>query len=586
MSTDLPSPVSGFVDQYVVVTGTFSGYTRPQLEDLISQQGGTIQKSVNGKTTLLVSGSKPGTDKTSKAAALGVQVMQEAEALARLAGGEAVADAPVAVDAAAAPDADSEVAKTNRAMLKRAAALAEQYQLPIDAQWLAAPDLEQTAPHHVHQLFGPRSCNHNMEQGSSPSWYYPQLLQEYAAASGGELEISDVESDSDDGWDSALLLFKLGGKKQRIRVKGVEDSDWFSPEFVKALNRAAKRWELPGRWVDFYDRDDGCTSVYVPAEAEAAFIKLRKAWSAHSGAEEEKKMSAAEEKAYMAPHLAEIQKMDRIPPLPTYGQTAAGLAARKASWPSRLQRIQYMGFYTKREMKAFEQYYLSAKEPRWDNDQLDDPIPLVLRLWLHPDNSDENWCAITEHLLSYPGRNVPMYSLSDSSKLMYHAERSTFTYFSNDAAIDAFDGDEKRLYQFLTGQTECSRRFRFDGKPLYSASGSHNGYMYNELTKWLDHEPQINPHSVLYYALDAWAVYLDAPKRERTFAEMDPEDSQRLRKYLRKVAHYPAPVAGGSDLERQEYCQQVREILDSRELVPRLAEWWVQAKRGDGVLED
>lgn len=84
----LPSPASGFVDQYVVVTGTFSDYTRPELEELISQKGGKIQKSVNGKTTLLVIGAKPGADKTGKAETLGIRTMDEEELMDVLAGGD------------------------------------------------------------------------------------------------------------------------------------------------------------------------------------------------------------------------------------------------------------------------------------------------------------------------------------------------------------------------------------------------------------------------------------------------------------------------------------------------------------------
>jgi NAD-dependent DNA ligase len=81
----LTSPNAGFAGEHVVVTGAFSDYTRPELEELLREQGATIQKSVNGKTTLLVVGSKPGADKTSKAEALGVRTMEEEEVLELLA---------------------------------------------------------------------------------------------------------------------------------------------------------------------------------------------------------------------------------------------------------------------------------------------------------------------------------------------------------------------------------------------------------------------------------------------------------------------------------------------------------------------
>ncbi|UEG63238.1 BRCT domain-containing protein [Stutzerimonas chloritidismutans] len=84
----LPSPASGFIGQFVVVTGTFSDYTRPEVEELIGQKGGKIQKSVNSKTTLLVIGARPGADKTGKAETLGIRTMDEEELLDVLAGGD------------------------------------------------------------------------------------------------------------------------------------------------------------------------------------------------------------------------------------------------------------------------------------------------------------------------------------------------------------------------------------------------------------------------------------------------------------------------------------------------------------------
>ncbi|PTQ68187.1 BRCT domain-containing protein [Pseudomonas sp. GV071] len=87
----LPCPGARFAGQYVVVTGSFSGFSRVTLEELIREKGGTVQKDLNGKTTLLVVGSKPGADKTSKANALGVTTMDEDEFLAVLAESNALA---------------------------------------------------------------------------------------------------------------------------------------------------------------------------------------------------------------------------------------------------------------------------------------------------------------------------------------------------------------------------------------------------------------------------------------------------------------------------------------------------------------
>lgn len=65
-----------FEDELVVVTGRFKGYNRDEIEDLVECFDGTVQKSVNGKTTLIIVGSKPGSSKVLKAEALGVKVMK------------------------------------------------------------------------------------------------------------------------------------------------------------------------------------------------------------------------------------------------------------------------------------------------------------------------------------------------------------------------------------------------------------------------------------------------------------------------------------------------------------------------------
>ena len=56
------------------------------MEELVVEQGGKVQQSVNAKTTLLVVGSKPGKSKVDKANALGIRKITEAEFFELLAG--------------------------------------------------------------------------------------------------------------------------------------------------------------------------------------------------------------------------------------------------------------------------------------------------------------------------------------------------------------------------------------------------------------------------------------------------------------------------------------------------------------------
>lgn len=63
----------------IVVTGTISGYTRYEIEQLITEHGGNFQKSVTKKTDLVVRAYNPGTQKLAKAVEYGIKVIGEEE---------------------------------------------------------------------------------------------------------------------------------------------------------------------------------------------------------------------------------------------------------------------------------------------------------------------------------------------------------------------------------------------------------------------------------------------------------------------------------------------------------------------------
>lgn len=65
----------------MVFTGTLASGGRNDVERQAELLGAKIQSSVNGKTNYLVTGANVGASKTSKAAALGVKVITEAEYL-------------------------------------------------------------------------------------------------------------------------------------------------------------------------------------------------------------------------------------------------------------------------------------------------------------------------------------------------------------------------------------------------------------------------------------------------------------------------------------------------------------------------
>ncbi|MBT3191530.1 MAG: NAD-dependent DNA ligase LigA [Verrucomicrobia bacterium] len=67
-----------------VLTGTLASMKRDEAGDAIRAQGGSVTSSVTGKTTYLVAGANTGAGKTTKAEALGVQVIDETTLLEML----------------------------------------------------------------------------------------------------------------------------------------------------------------------------------------------------------------------------------------------------------------------------------------------------------------------------------------------------------------------------------------------------------------------------------------------------------------------------------------------------------------------
>ena len=76
---------SVFSGMSIVVTGTLPTLSRNEAEELIRSCGGTAASSVSKKTAFVVAGEKAGS-KLTKAEALGIEVIDEAELLRRAGG--------------------------------------------------------------------------------------------------------------------------------------------------------------------------------------------------------------------------------------------------------------------------------------------------------------------------------------------------------------------------------------------------------------------------------------------------------------------------------------------------------------------
>jgi len=72
-----------FSDEVVVVTGSLSRWTRPEIQKLLAEKGARVVNDVSGNTTLLICGKNPGS-KLVRARELQIEIIDEKELIARL----------------------------------------------------------------------------------------------------------------------------------------------------------------------------------------------------------------------------------------------------------------------------------------------------------------------------------------------------------------------------------------------------------------------------------------------------------------------------------------------------------------------
>jgi len=290
--------------------------------------------------------------------------------------------------------------------------------------------------------------------------------------------------------------------------------------------------------------------------------------------------------------------------------TKQQIEERKAAWADIKFRLQYAGCRV--PLKTFEAYFVKGKEPNLHPYE-EDPLPLVYRLWLAPDQSIEGWVKITERFLAGPtqwttkisieptgdgeswaeasrhdlGGHVIARSIADSYNILVqmgcagHLDGSQ-PFEGSDVLppLGFMGGHEKKLYHFLSGQTPGSEHLQYKGKKLFDP-GFHFGHIYyHDRCVWLDNTTPHNPYSLHNYMGALWFKSMDA-------AQMDAiKESEAIQFYLHcflvMVARYPETCM---EAERTAYCQELRQLLNAGPLLEPLGTMWSKAKQEQGRID-
>lgn len=142
------------------------------------------------------------------------------------------------------------------------------------------------------------------------------------------------------------------------------------------------------------------------------------------------------------------------------------LEERRLVWPQLQARLALAGINKEDSAKA-KSYFLRGREPtikvHGESFMDDDPMPLVIPLWLHPDTSDASMCAIFERVLAYPHNGVITRSMRESKRLL--DQIASTHHFNGVDAPHGWPGTRSALRVSCWAAMAVARRIPIGGTP-------------------------------------------------------------------------------------------------------------------------
>ncbi|MEI4551690.1 hypothetical protein [Pseudoalteromonas spongiae] len=278
------------------------------------------------------------------------------------------------------------------------------------------------------------------------------------------------------------------------------------------------------------------------------------------------------------------------------------LAEREQLWLDKiLPRLTYdTGYkFPKRQLQQLKRYYLTGIPPKLSETSQFDPFPLVISLWLHPDQSLENWLGILakaqadffgSYFLDHHLKNslcffgeagsyitIPNLELDPSGNTYYYHIEEGYFLGAEKALLDFFFshmGDE-RYITYKSNKDE----FVFD---KYQSFGL---YHFPSSTRgWLQAETLINPYFSNRYKTKYWLLSLET-KDEYYYDEYDFRDmygktytsvspKNEMISFFYTLLHYPELGIKSDDSIRCQYVADTIKAIEEFELPDFIDHWW------------
>jgi len=262
--------------------------------------------------------------------------------------------------------------------------------------------------------------------------------------------------------------------------------------------------------------------------------------------------------------------------------------------------------FPKRQLQQLKRYYLTGIPPKLSETSQFERFPLVISLWLHPDQSLENWLGILAkaqadgncyYFIEHHLKESMRFFLQASSNVYYpnyELDPSGKTYYY-DNSEGYFLGAEKALLDFFFNCIGEARfvTYKLNSKDIaFDKYQSFGLYRFPSYTRgWLQTEEIINRYCTCRYRTQYWLLSL-ATKDEYFYDKYDGRDmygkkytsippKEKMISFFYILLHYSELEREGDDSIRCQYVADTIKAIEEFDLPDFINHWWQIVKTSE-----